>query len=130
MTIANNCYLNAAVMGFIAGALSSRTPPPSGTATDYAHLKNSALAFATRLDSKIAFDALVTTANNDPTMLVSTASQTIQSNTVIRPMLLASIVQGAVSGTYPTSTTASDYDALATHVAAVFTEALLAITSP
>jgi hypothetical protein len=130
MTIHNNCYLNAGVMGFIAGALAVRSPPGSGTATDYAQLKNSALAFATQLDSKIAFDALVTTANNDPTMLVDTGDHTIQSNTIIRPMLLASIVQGAIAGTFPTSTTAADYDTLATHVAALFTEALLAITSP
>lgn len=125
----NNCYFNAAIAGFVAGALAVRSPPGTGTPTDYAGLKNAAVAFATRLDSKIAFDALVTTANNDPSMLVS-SNQTIQSNTILRCALLQAIVTGAISGTFPTSTTAADYDALATHLAAVFTEALLGLVSP
>ena len=129
MTIANNCYFNAGIAGFIAGALSQRSPPGTGTATDYAALKNAAVAFATQLDSKIAFDALVTTANNDASMLVS-SNHTIQSNTILRPALLANIVAGAIAGTFPTSTTAADYDTLAGHIAAVFTEALLGIVSP
>lgn len=130
MTIKNNCYYNAAVAGFISGALATRSPPSSGTATDYAALKNAAVAFATQLDSKIAFDALVTTANNDPTMLVDTGSQTVQSDTILRPALLANIVAGVISGTYPTSAVAADYDTLATHVAAVFAEAAAALVSP
>jgi hypothetical protein len=129
MTIANNCYFNAAIAGFLAGVVGGRSPPATGTATDYVGLKNAAVAFATQLDSKIAFDALVTTANNDPSMLVS-SNHTIQSNTILRPMLLATIVAGALSGQWPTSTTAADYDTLAGHIAAVFTEALLGIVSP
>lgn len=126
----NNCYFNAAVMGFLAGVLAGRTPPASGTSTDYAALKNAAVAFATELDAKINFDALVTTSGVDPTMLVDTASQTIQSDTTLRPMLLAHIVAGAITGTYPTSTTAADYSTLATNIAAVFAEAAAALVSP
>jgi len=128
MAIANNCYFNAAYLGFIAGAMAGRTPPL--TAEDSEALTTNAAAFATEVDSKIPFDALVTTANNDPTMLVDTASHTIQSDTILRPMALQTICAATMQGKFPTSSTAADYSDAADRVAALFTETVENLVSP
>jgi len=125
----NNCLLNAAMIGFVQGALDGRKIT-SPTATDYLALKNAAVAFAGKVNTAIPFDALITTSGADPTMLVDTASQTIQSNTQMRPALLQAICAGAMSGSYTEDAVAADYTNLANACAAAYTEALLGLTSP
>ena len=128
MALLNNVYYNAAFMGCIHGALAGRDIK-SATAADYLALTQAAQAFATKLDSLIAFDALVTTGASN-TMLVDTASNTIQSDTQMRPGLLQAICAGIWDGRRPTSTVQADYAVEAAAAAAAFTEALLLIVSP
>src|SRR3990172_7084509 len=124
----NNCLLNAAVCGFIQGALDGRKIR-STTATDYLGLKNAAAAFASQVNLAIPFDALITTGAGDPTMLAQTTA-TIQSNSHFRCSLMESICAGVMSGSYTEDATAADYTALANAAAAAYTEALLALVSP
>lgn len=125
----NNCLFNAAFIGFFQGAQAGSWIT-SAVALDYAALKNAAVAFATEVDALIAFDALITTANNNPAMLVDTASNTIQSNTKFRPDLLSGICRGAMMGRYTRDATAADYAGIAAAVVAAYTEALLGLVSP
>lgn len=126
----NNCLYNAALIGFVAansGWLASATP------TDYLAFKNAAVAFATQVDSKIAFDALITTASNNATMLVDTASNTIQSNTQMRPALMQQICQSVMNARYradAAAQVASYWDDIATKIAALYTEMLIGLVSP
>lgn len=126
----NNCLYNAALVGFCAansGWISSTN------AADYLAFKNAAVAFATQVDSKIPFDALITTASNNAAMLVDTGSNTIQSNTQFRPALLQQICQNVMAGRYNASAAAqvaSYWDAIATSIVALYTEMLIGFTSP
>lgn len=128
MAILNNVYYNAAYKGFLMGALAGRKIS-SATAADYLKLTQAAQAFATKVDSGIPFDALVTTGAG-VTMLVDTASNTIQSNTQVRPALLEAICAGVMSGSYTEDATQADYTGLAAACVACWTESLLLILSP
>lgn len=128
MALNNNALFNAALLGFIEGAVGGAWIT-SATATDYATLKNAAVAFATEVDAQIAFDALITT-NASNTMLVDTGSNTIQSNTIFRPGLMQAVCSAAMQGRYATSATATDYLNIAKACAALYTEMLLGIVSP
>jgi hypothetical protein len=126
----NNCLYNAALIGFCA---SNNSWLISGNATEYTAFKNAAVAFATQVDSKIPFDALVTTASNNATMLVDTASNTIQSNTQMRPALLQQICQAVMEGRYESDAAAqvaSYWDTIATRIAALYTAMLAGLVSP
>ena len=125
----NNCFFNAAMSGFFQGAMSGSWIR-SAVPTDYLALKNAAVAFATQVDSGIPFDATVTTSNVDPSMLVSTASNTIQSNTMFKPGILEGICEAAMNGRYSQDATPSDYAAIASAVVAAYTEAILGLVSP
>lgn len=130
MTIANNCLYNAALVGFSAGNTAWLQDP---TATDYLAFKACAVAFATQVDSKIAFDSLITTASNSATMLVDTASNTIQSNTQFRPALMQTICASVMNGRYVNSAAAQTpayWDAIAASIAGLYTEMLLGFISP
>jgi hypothetical protein len=125
----NNALFNAALVGFMEGAISGSWPL-SSTAADYLSLKNAAVAFATEVDSLLAFDAQITTSNVDPTMLVDTGSQTIQSNTQFKPSMLRGVCAAVMSGRYTQDATAADYAAIAATVKAIYTEMLLGLVSP
>lgn len=127
----NNVYFNAAFRGFLRGSLSGRNWT-SATATDYLSLKNAAVAFATKVDSLIAFDALVTTSNVDPTLLVlpDPVTQATQGNALERAVTLEAICAGMTDGRYTTDTTQADYATIAGACAAAFTEALLGLVVP
>lgn len=128
MAINNNCLYNAALIGFLQGVLSGAWQSKT-TATDYAAVKNAAVVFATKVDSLIAFDALITTGGSN-TMLVDTASNTIQSNTQMRPALLQAISSAVMDGRYTEDATAADYANIAAAVVAAYTEGLLGLVSP
>lgn len=126
----NNCLYNAALIGFCAA---NSGWLQSATAADYLAFKNAAVAFATQVDSKIPFDALITTASNNAAMLVDTGSNTIQSNTQLRPMLMMQICQSVMAGRYQADAQAqlaSNWDAIASRIAALYTEMLLGLVSP
>ena len=126
----NNALYNAALIGFTAG---NSSWIQSATAADYLAFKNAAVAFATQVDSKIPFDALITTASNNAAMLVDTGSNTIQSNTQMRPALMTQICQSVMAGRYQAdaaAATASYWDAIATRIAALYTEMLIGFVSP
>lgn len=130
MTIQNNALYNAALIGFMSGQAAWLLDP---VAADYLAFKNAAVAFATQVDSKIAFDALITTASNNATMLVDTASNTIQSNTQMRPALLQAICQSVMAGRYVNSAAAAVpafWDLIAASIAGAYTEALIGLVSP
>lgn len=125
----NNCLYNAAFSGFYQGAMSGswiRNTSP----TNYLALKNAAVAFATRVDAGIPFDPTITTSNVDPSMLVSTASNTIQSNTVFKPALLEGICEAAINGRYTQDAVSANYADIASAVIAAYTEGLLGLVSP
>lgn len=124
----NNCLYNAAYVGFIQGAIGGAWQQ-SATATDYLKLTQAAQAFAQEVDTLIPFDALITT-NSASTMLVDTASNTIQSNTQFRPGLLQAIVQANFDGRYGLDATATDYSKIAATCAAIYTESILLFVSP
>lgn len=124
----NNCLFNAALAGFLEGNLQAWLQ--SATQADYAAVCNAAAAFAREVDSKIAFDSTITTSSGTPTMLVSTASNTIQSATQVKPNLLKCICAGAMSGRYSPSTTDNDYSDIADRIKAAYTEAISELVSP
>ena len=123
----NNIYYNAAYCGFIQGALQGRNQT-SSTATDYLNLTQAAQAFAQRVDSLIAFDALVTTAANITQLEITT--NTIAANEQWRAGLLQSICAGQIAGRFPQSETSADYATLAAAAKACWTEALLLLVTP
>jgi hypothetical protein len=125
----NNCLYNAALIGFFEGVLSGRKVS-SSTPASYLALKNAAVAFAGRVDAAIPFDPTITTAAADPTMLVDTASQTIQSNTQMKPALLQGICAGVMAGSYTEDAVAADYTNLANAAAAAYSQALTGLVSP
>lgn len=105
--MANNAVLqNAALAGFLSGAFQSS--PSSASAAFYANACNAAQAFAERVDSKIPLDA--------------TLVSPVDSVTLNKVNLLGAICRGVIAGRYPLSATAADYDALATAVAALYTQ--------
>jgi hypothetical protein len=125
----NNCLYNAAYMGFIEGALAGRKIS-SATAGSYLKLTQAAQAFAKQVDSNIAEDGLITTGGGSPAMLVDTGSNTVQSDTQMRPQLLRSVCAGVMTGSYTEDSTQADYTSLAAACAASYTEALLLLVSP
>jgi len=125
----NNCLRNAAFTGFMTGALSGRVIS-SPLAASYLKLKDAANAFAGQVDAAIPFDATITTSAMDPSMLVSTGSNTIQSNTQVKPTLLQGICCAAMEGRFSEDATPSDYTSLAAACAAAYTEGLLGLVSP
>ena len=127
----NNCLFNAAFLGFFQGALSGSWFQ-NATAAQYDQLKTAAVAFATEVDSLIPFDATITTgpAGVNSTMLVSTASNTIQSNTLMKPMLLEGVCEAAMNGRYTIDSTPADYAGIATACALAYTRALAGLVSP
>jgi len=124
----NNIYYNAAYCGFIEGALAGRNPT-SSTATDYLDLTQAAQAFAQRVDSLIAEDALVSTGGGDPSQLAITTN-TIAADEQWRAGLLQSVCRGIIAGRYPTSEVAGDYATPAAAAKAVWTEGLLLLVTP
>ena len=131
MALTNNVYYNAAFRGFLRGALSGR-PISSPTAATYLKLTQAAQAFATEVDSKIAFDALVTTSNVDPTLLVlpDPVTQATQGNATLRAPVLEAICAGVIDGRYSEDAVAADWSTIAAAAAACFAEALLLTVSP
>jgi hypothetical protein len=110
--MANNDLLyNAAVAAAVAGALHSQ--PGNYTAANFANLVLAAAAFATRVDSKIAVDATITTPVTDVCLQ--------------KVMTLALICNAFEAGRTLSSTTAADYDAIAVSIAAAYTQALTAL---
>lgn len=71
----NPTLFNAAVNGYMAGALAGRaiTDPTAG---DYTVLAASAIAFATEVDAQIAVDATITTAGTPNTTIAPVAGNT------------------------------------------------------
>lgn len=130
MAIQNDCLYNAALIGYCSG---NSGWIASATSTDYLGFKGAAVAFATQVDSKIPFDALITTASNNAAMLVDTASNTIQSNTQMRPALMQQICSSVMAGRYESDAPAqvpAYWDNIATRIAALYTEMLIGLVSP
>jgi hypothetical protein len=125
----NNCLYNAAYEGFLKGALGGRKIT-SGTATNYLKLTQAAEAFAKKVDSLIPEDLAITTGGGSPAMLVDTKSNTIQSDTQMKPSLLRAICAAAMGGSYTEDSTQADYAALAAACAACYNEGALLLVSP
>lgn len=119
----NNLLFNAAYAGFIAGSQAGRNPS-SQTATDYLNLTQSAEAFATRVDSKIANNALI---SDGPGAALPPTTAAITEDQAAFTALLQGICTALTSGRYYTSETAADYDDLADVCAAQFTQAILLV---
>ena len=71
----NPTLFNAAVDGYMAGALSGRAITDA-TSTDYTVLAASAIAFATEVDAQIIVDATITTAGTPNTTIAPIAGNT------------------------------------------------------
>lgn len=96
MAINNNEIFNAAVAGFYGGTSAGRALSDNSAAT-----ANAAAAFATELDAQIP---------NDVGMSAAKAN------------LCQALCAGTLAGRYPQDATAADYLALATSIAAAYTE--------
>ncbi len=127
MAYLNNIYGNAAYTGFIKGATDGRQAK-SAVATDYAALKAAALAFAVEVDSLITFDALVSTGAGITQLAITT--NTIAANEQWRAGLLHDLCAGNISGTFPTSVTATDYAQVANAIFAQWTELVAGLVTP
>lgn len=130
MAYRNNIYGNAAFVGFLTGMIASRAIVVSDTATDYAALKNAAIAMAIDVDALIPFDALVTT-GSAITQLASTTN-VIQANEQFRAGLLQEICAGAVvqGGFTEDATVAGEQTERAAAIVALWTEAIAALVTP
>lgn len=126
-TYLNNIYGNAAFTGALGGIMQGR-PAVSPTATDYAAPVNEANAFASQLDSLIVFDALVSTGAGITQLAITT--NTIAANEQWRAGLLHDLSQAAFAGRSPTSTTNTDYAAVAAAVKACWTQGLAQLVTP
>lgn len=114
MAFNNNQLFDAGVNGFIGGALQSGITDPAPTF--YSDVTDSAVAFATQLDSKIPPDANIVTP--------------VDSETLAKVNLLTSLCLGVNSGRFPQSDTPGDYDQTATAIAAAYTEAVAELVFP
>jgi hypothetical protein len=123
MAFNNNLLYNAAYAAFISGVMTNRNPT-SQTATNYLDLTQRAQAFATRVDSKIANNALIS-AGGGAAVPPTTAAITEDESAFT--LVLFGICSALVSQRDYTSETAADYDSLALVAAAQFTEALLLV---
>lgn len=117
----NNLLYNAAYAGFMTGSQTGRNPT-SQVAASYLDLTQAAQAFATRVDSKIANNALISGA--DGAAVVPTTAAITEDQSAFS-LLMFGLCLALTSGRYYTSETAADYDDLADVIAAQMTEALL-----
>jgi hypothetical protein len=124
----NNLYYNAAIVGFVEGALSARDLTQENVAADYASLYTAAVSFAASVDTAIPGDTLVSVSTSNPAALSPTSS-TIQNDQVTRSALVRSLAAAAVSGRYNVTNTAAFYVGIAASVAAAFLEAAPAGTA-
>ena len=129
MALNNNILYNAAFAAAMKASLSGRLQT-SAVALSYAPLVAACQAFATEVDSQIAFDASITTGSGTPTVLAMSVANTISAPQFAKPRLLENIVAGVLDGRPLTDTTAADYLALAAAVAAIYTEGLTATVIP
>lgn len=120
----NNILYNAAFAGFIQGTQAGRNPTSQVAAT-YLDLTQSAQAFATRVDSKIANSALISTG---PGAALPPTTAAITEDQYAYTQLIFALSSALVSTRLYTSETAADYDDLADVVAAQFTESILLIS--
>lgn len=127
MAYLNNIYGNAAYTGFIKGALSGRQIT-SPTAADYLTLKTAALAFAVEVDSKIAFDALVTTGSAITQLAITT--NVIAANEQWRAGLLHDLCAAVIDDRYTLDAVSADYNTLASAVFAAWTELVAGLVTP
>lgn len=121
MALLNDIYFNAAFCGALEGILEGRDFL-SSTATDYATQCNAANAFATELDSLIAFDALVTTGASNTQLAITT--NTIAANEQWRAGLLQAISRAKFAGRNLTDSTVLNYADEAAAVKAAWTQGL------
>lgn len=137
MVLNNNIYFNAAFRGAFAGflkAVSTSGIGASTTATDYNPLVVAATALATQVDSKIAFDALVSTGASNTQLAITT--NTIAANEQARAQLLEAICCSVTSGEAPVNSlnpnsgTAASWDQAAKVIFAMWTQALTALVTP
>jgi hypothetical protein len=118
MTIENPVYYNAALAGFLAGALALS---PSGATN--AGLVTAAQAYAAAVDAAVylaqgsAVDPKVTAS---ATTTITTPATAVETNAIgTRPAALRSFCQAQIQG-YTTDPTQADYAPLATAVATTF----------
>lgn len=124
----NHIYFNAALSGCIAGAIGGRQiTDTSSVDPDYVALGNAAAAFATQLDSKIAFSALVSAVGGAQ---LDATTTTIQANQMHRGGLLRELCAGFWSERIPTSTTAANYDDQAEAIVALWTAGVAELVIP
>lgn len=122
--MANNVILfNAALAGFIEGVQSGRNPT-SQTQADYENIVDAAQAFATRMDSKIANDALISAGDG---VALPPTTALIQQAQIGKTALLRGLCQALVNGRAYSSETAADYDDLCDVVAAQYAEGVAAL---
>jgi hypothetical protein len=124
----NNIYYNSAYIGALTGALEGSALGPQ-TAAALAEIRAACGAFATRVDSKIAYSGLVSNAAPGPEQLAP-ATPTIASNEQHRAALLRELCKSAMAARVPESATAADYDAVATDIVATWTAAIADLVVP
>jgi hypothetical protein len=125
----NPTLFNAAVDGYMAGALTGR-PITDATSTDYTALAASAIAFATEVDAQIIVDATITTAGTPNTTIAPIAGNTTACLNA-KGYLMFSLCFGWWAGRLnPTpDVTAGDYLSAALGIKAAYTATVTAYAS-
>jgi hypothetical protein len=114
MAANNNQLFDAALAGFMSGALNSFITDP--TQADYAGLVDAATAFATEVDAAIPVDGTVVTP--------------VDSTTLAKVNVLTSICSAVLAGRVPTSTVPSSYSVVAAAIKAAYNETVTSLLLP
>ncbi len=134
MAFHNNLLVNAAINGFVQGALRGRPPtgtnPPDDTAASYAALYAAALSYATSLDTLIANDGTIS-GGGGVTIAGSAASAAETANQYAKVTLVTTLSEAAFADRYPVGlpATAGFYAVQAAEVFAQYTEAVAVFTA-
>lgn len=123
----NNIYFNAAFCGALGGILAGR-PNTSSTAADYATIINAAESVAQQIDSKIVFDAEVSTGAGITQLAITT--NTIASDEQFKAGLLQEITRAVMLERYAISAVDADYDTYAVAIFTIWTAALAKLVTP
>lgn len=125
MSYNNNAFFNAALCGFLQGALAGRNLT-SATAGTYTNVIAAAVVFAAKVDTNIGADGTITSTS----AIVAPTTATIQGQELSKCQLVHSISAGAMHGRYTEDATAADYATVAAAVGTVYTAAAASLVNP
>lgn len=115
----NSLLYNAAVAGFVAGALDGRDLSQEAVPADYAGIYAAAASFAASVDTAVPADSLISSGG----AAINPTTATIQNNELTRTGLMRDLCKSAIAGRYSVTATSAFYAGIAASVAAAYNEA-------